>query len=94
MQAYKWKYFEHSVEKELFWTKLIFKTKEQGRDFMISFEGMSENFKEVYPSAWCIIDCTEYFYHRPSSLIVQSKVSFIQAKSTMLQCSNSSSKFY
>ena len=47
MQTYKWKYFEHSVEKEIFRTKLIFKTKEQERDFIMSVEGMSENFKKV-----------------------------------------------
>ena len=37
MQTYKRKYLGHSVEKEIFWTKLIFKTKEQEHDFMISF---------------------------------------------------------
>ena len=51
---------------------------------MISFEGMPENFKGTYSSARCIIDCAEYFYQRPSSLTVQSKVPFIQAKSTRL----------
>ena len=34
---YKRKYFEHDLKKEVFWTKLIFKTKEQERNFMISF---------------------------------------------------------
>ena len=50
MQIYKRKYFQHSAKKGIFWTKLIFKTKEQERDFMISFEGMPENFKGIYPS--------------------------------------------
>ena len=36
MQIYKGKYFEHGVKKEIFWTKLTFKTAEQERDFMIS----------------------------------------------------------
>ena len=64
---------------------------------MIGFEAMSENIKGTYPSARCIIDCTEYFYQRHLSLNVQSKVPFIQAKSTMLQCyicSNLGSNFY
>ena len=34
---YKRKYFEHNLKKEVFWAKLIFKTKEQERNFMISF---------------------------------------------------------
>ena len=80
MQIYKRKYFEHSVKKEIFWTKLIFKTKEQERDFMISFEDMPENFKETYPSVPCIIDYTEHFCQRPSSFTIQSKIPFIQAK--------------
>ena len=46
------------VKKEIFWTKLIFKTKEQERDNMISVEGMSDNFKRTYQSAQCIIDST------------------------------------
>ena len=48
MQIYKRKYFEHSAKKQIFWTKLTFKTKEQECDFMISFEGRPENFKETY----------------------------------------------
>ena len=69
----------------MFWTKLIiFKTKEKDRDFMISFEGMPENFKGTYPGAQCLIDCTEHFYQKPSSLTIQSKVPFTQAKSSML----------
>ena len=84
MQIYERKYFEYSAKKQLFWMKLFFKTKEQERDFMISFEGMPENFKGTYPSPRCIIDYTEHFYQKPSSVTVQFKVSFIQAKSTML----------
>ena len=49
MNIYKRKYFEHSVKKKIFWTKLIFKTKEEELHFMISFEGMPENFKGTYP---------------------------------------------
>ena len=46
MQIYKRKYFEDIVKTEIYWTKLIFKTKEQEReDFMKSFGGMPENFK-------------------------------------------------
>ena len=61
MQICKRKYFEHGVKKEIFGTKVIFKTKEQDRDFMISFEGMPENFKGTsYPSVWCIIDSAEH----------------------------------
>ena len=37
MQINKGKNFEHSVKKEIFSMKLIFKTKEQERDFMIRF---------------------------------------------------------
>ena len=84
MQIYKRKYFEDIVKKEIFWKKLIFKTKEQEGDFMISLEVMSENFKGTYPSARCIIDSTEHFYQRPSSLTVQPNVPFIPAKSTIL----------
>ena len=84
MQTYKRKYFKYSVKSKFFWTKLIFKIKEQERDFMIKFEGMPENLKEAYPNARCIVDCTEHFHQKPSSLTVQSKVHFIQAKSTML----------
>ena len=42
MQIYKRKFFEHSAKNEIFWTKLIFETKEQDKlydKFMISFEG-------------------------------------------------------
>ena len=56
----------------------------QERDSIINFEGMAENFKGTYSSARCIIDCTEHFYQRPSSLIARSKVPFIQAKNTKL----------
>ena len=35
MKMNKRKYFEHGVKKEIFWTKLIFKIKEQDYDFMI-----------------------------------------------------------
>ena len=38
MQKCKWKYFEHNFQKETFWIKLIFNIKEQGREFMISFD--------------------------------------------------------
>ena len=44
MQIYKRKYFEHCLNNE------IFKTKEQEHDFMISFEGIPENFKGTYSS--------------------------------------------
>ena len=37
MQIHERKHFENSVKKETFLTKLIFKTKEHERDFMISF---------------------------------------------------------
>ena len=37
MQIYKRKYYEHSVKKEIFWTKLTFRIKEEDRGFMISF---------------------------------------------------------
>ena len=60
------------------------KTKEQERDFIISFEGTPVNFKGTYQNARFIIDSTEHFYHRPSSLTVQYKVAFIQAKGFML----------
>ena len=33
---------------------------------------MPESFKQTYPNTWYIIDCTELFYQRPSSLFVQS----------------------
>ena len=62
------KYFEHSVKRKTFWKKLIFKTKDQERDFMISFEGMPENFIGTHPSVQCVIDCTEHFYQKPSPL--------------------------
>ena len=52
---------------------------------MISLEVMSENFKGTYSSARCIIDSTEHFYQRPSSLTVQPNVPFIPAKSTILE---------
>ena len=55
MQIYKRKCVEQSVKKEIFWTKLIFKTKEQERDFVISFEGMPENFNGKYSSTRCVI---------------------------------------
>ena len=48
-------------------------------------EGMPENLKRTYPSARCIINYIEHFHQKPSSLTVQSKVLFIQAKSIMLQ---------
>ena len=35
-------------------------------------EALPEIFKTVYPSARCIIDCTEIFYQKPSSLFCQS----------------------
>ena len=56
MQIYKGKHFEHNVKKKIFWTKLIFRTKEQEHDFTISFEGMPENFKGTYPIAQCVMD--------------------------------------
>ena len=73
MQIYKRKYFEHSLKKEKICTKLIFKTKEQERDFMISFESRPENFKGMYPSARCLMVCTEHFYQRPSSPMLAIK---------------------
>ena len=51
---------------------------------MISFEGMPENFKGIYPSTRFVIDSIEHFYQRPSSFIIQPKVPFIRTKSTML----------
>ena len=51
---------------------------------MINFEGMPENFKGTYPSAQCIIDCTEHFCQGSSFLTVHCKVPLIQAKSAML----------
>ena len=56
MKIYKRKHFEHSAKRGIFLMKLIFKTKELEHDFMISFEGMTENFKGTYPSARCITD--------------------------------------
>ena len=35
-------------------------------------ESMPESFKRVYPTTRCIIDCTELFCQRPSSLAIQS----------------------
>ena len=35
-------------------------------------ETMPENFRKTYPSTRCIIDCTELFCQRPSSLSIQS----------------------
>ena len=32
------------------------------------------NFKSLYPSTRCIIDCTELFCQRPSSLTIQSSL--------------------
>ena len=57
MEIYKRKYFEHNVKKDIFWTKLIFKTKEQENVFMMNFEGMSVSFKGTFSSARCKIDC-------------------------------------
>ena len=37
-------------------------------------ETMPKTFKELYPSTRCIIDCTEIFCQRPSSLATQSKL--------------------
>ena len=35
-------------------------------------ESMPETFKQTYQSTRCIIDCTELFCQRPSSLFIQS----------------------
>ena len=35
-------------------------------------ESMPESFKRTYPTTRCIIDCTELFCQRPSSLAIQS----------------------
>ena len=45
MKIYIRKYSERSVKTEIIRTKLIFKTKWQERDCMISFTGMPKNFK-------------------------------------------------
>ena len=37
-------------------------------------EKMPESFKRTYPSTRCIIDCTELFCQRPSSLATQSSL--------------------
>ena len=37
-------------------------------------ETMPGNFKRLYPSTRCIIDCTELFCQRPSSLTIQSSL--------------------
>ena len=34
----------------------------------------AESFKRTYPSTRCIIDCTELFCQRPSSLTIQSSL--------------------
>ena len=51
---------------------------------MISFEDMHESFKGTYSSARRVIDCTEHFYQRLSTLTVQFRVLFIRTKSTIL----------
>ena len=35
---------------------------------------MPESFKKTYPSTRCIIDCTELFCQRPSSMLIQSSL--------------------
>ena len=58
---------------------------------------MAENFKGTSPSAHCIIDCTEHYYQRPSSLRPSpftSKFSLSKLKAPCYICSNSSSNFY
>ena len=37
-------------------------------------ETMPESFKKTYPSTRCILDCTEFFCQRPSSLSIQSSL--------------------
>ena len=37
-------------------------------------ESMPETFKQIYPNTRCIIDCTELFCQRPSSLSIQSSL--------------------
>ena len=51
-KIYKRKYSEHSEKNNFFCTKLIFKTKDQQCDFIISFEGMPENFNPFVPNAF------------------------------------------
>ena len=46
MQIHKRKYFQHSPKKVIFWTKLIFITKEQG--FHDKLWSMSDDFKGAY----------------------------------------------
>ena len=37
-------------------------------------ETMPESFKTTYPTTRCIIDCTELYGQRPSSLSMQSSI--------------------
>ena len=37
-------------------------------------EDMTEMFKRTYPSTWCILDCTEFYCQRATSLFTQSSL--------------------
>ena len=97
MQLCKRKHFEDNAKKESFWTKLIFKTKGQERDFVralmrwINFMYFPLGGIPIRPTRQQVDEgmrenfyCTEHFYQRPSSLTVQSKGPFIKAKSTIV----------
>ena len=83
------------VQKRKSFTKLIVKTKDQERGFMISVEGMPDNFKGTYPSAPCLIGCTEHFYQRPWPPPFNPKFPLLKLKAPCyIICSNLSSNFY
>ena len=61
---------EHNIKKEFFWTKLIFKTKKQERNFIILLPlpevGIPENFKGRCTSARCINEQKSRSERKPS----------------------------
>ena len=94
MQTYKIKYFEHSVKKETFWTKLIFETNKQEREFMIGFESTPKNFKGTYLSARCIITVQNTCIKDPHPSPFNPKLPLFKLKAPCYICDDLSSNFY
>ena len=82
------------VKRKFFWRKLIFKTKAQERDFIVSFEGMPKKFKGTYPSTQCVIDYTEYFCQRPRPSTFNLKFLLFELKAPCYKYSNLIKNFY
>ena len=94
MQIYKREYFEHSIKKGIFWTKLIFKTNEQERDFMISFEGMPVSLKKhtQVHDGQLTVQNTSFKVLRPSPS--NPKFPLFKLKASCYICSNMGNVFY